>query len=105
MWSANSSAWAYLVTPLITSHARSEEHTSELQSQSNLVCRLLLDKQTNLTPRRRAPALHTHQSAACHAPHAQPRHLHHHQLRETLPREPAYGVPHHTPVSASSPQP
>src|SRR2546430_12887698 len=25
---------------------RSEEHTSELQSQSNLVCRLLLDKQT-----------------------------------------------------------
>src|SRR2546430_3960558 len=26
------------------SHARSEEHTSELQSQSNLVCRLLLEK-------------------------------------------------------------
>src|SRR2546430_12278334 len=25
---------------------RSEEHTSELQSQSNLVCRLLLEKQT-----------------------------------------------------------
>src|SRR2546430_13620504 len=25
---------------------RSEEHTSELQSQSNLVCRLLLDKTT-----------------------------------------------------------
>src|SRR2546430_13446667 len=25
-------------------HLRSEEHTSELQSQSNLVCRLLLDK-------------------------------------------------------------
>src|SRR2546430_10494416 len=24
-------------------HVRSEEHTSELQSQSNLVCRLLLD--------------------------------------------------------------
>src|SRR5688572_31358329 len=33
--------------PLITmgmSAARSEEHTSELQSQSNLVCRLLLEK-------------------------------------------------------------
>src|SRR2546427_7482434 len=34
--------------------ARSEEHTSELQSQSNLVCRLLLEKKTNpfaeLTP-------------------------------------------------------
>src|SRR2546430_4426838 len=26
---------------------RSEEHTSELQSQSNLVCRLLLEKKTN----------------------------------------------------------
>src|SRR2546427_4535384 len=27
-----------------SSRARSEEHTSELQSQSNLVCRLLLEK-------------------------------------------------------------
>src|SRR2546430_3586645 len=33
--------------------ARSEEHTSELQSQSNLVCRLLLEKKktTDLTSR------------------------------------------------------
>src|SRR2546430_5710459 len=31
-------------------HARSEEHTSELQSQSNLVCRLLLEK------KKKAPA-------------------------------------------------
>src|SRR2546430_11862712 len=30
---------------------RSEEHTSELQSQSNLVCRLLLDKKKKLTTR------------------------------------------------------
>src|SRR5256886_9255582 len=29
---------------LMTYHKRSEEHTSELQSQSNLVCRLLLEK-------------------------------------------------------------
>src|SRR2546430_8446310 len=29
---------------LATSGGRSEEHTSELQSQSNLVCRLLLEK-------------------------------------------------------------
>src|SRR2546427_3273449 len=30
---------------LVSGHAgRSEEHTSELQSQSNLVCRLLLEK-------------------------------------------------------------
>src|SRR2546427_7991165 len=34
---------------------RSEEHTSELQSQSNLVCRLLLEKKkkTEVTPYRR----------------------------------------------------
>src|SRR2546427_6128830 len=30
---------------------RSEEHTSELQSQSNLVCRLLLEKKNILIPR------------------------------------------------------
>src|SRR2546430_8902923 len=30
-----------------SSAGRSEEHTSELQSQSNLVCRLLLEKITN----------------------------------------------------------
>src|SRR5688572_31687325 len=29
------------------SRGRSEEHTSELQSQSNLVCRLLLEKKKN----------------------------------------------------------
>src|SRR5260370_22721287 len=38
--------------------ARSEEHTSELQSHLNLVCRLLLEKkrhQTNTTPRTLTP--------------------------------------------------
>src|SRR5256886_7205594 len=30
-----------------TTDPRSEEHTSELQSQSNLVCRLLLEKKKN----------------------------------------------------------
>src|SRR5256886_12020645 len=34
---------------------RSEEHTSELQSQSNLVCRLLLEKKN--TPQQPHPAL------------------------------------------------
>src|SRR5688572_31384035 len=29
--------------------ARSEEHTSELQSQSNLVCRLLLEKKSDVS--------------------------------------------------------
>src|SRR2546430_15970692 len=33
--------------------ARSEEHTSELQSQSNLVCRLLLEKKKNDPARHR----------------------------------------------------
>src|SRR2546430_10078742 len=31
----------------VTGTVRSEEHTSELQSQSNLVCRLLLEKKKN----------------------------------------------------------
>src|SRR5256886_11439891 len=35
--------------------SRSEEHTSELQSQSNLVCRLLLEKK-----KKRAAAAHSH---------------------------------------------
>src|SRR5256886_10630291 len=34
------------------SSERSEEHTSELQSQSNLVCRLLLEKKKKTFPRR-----------------------------------------------------
>src|SRR2546430_4328709 len=34
---------------------RSEEHTSELQSQSNLVCRLLLEKKKNLQLAFRSP--------------------------------------------------
>src|SRR2546430_17254695 len=34
---------SFISFPLIY-HDRSEEHTSELQSQSNLVCRLLLEK-------------------------------------------------------------
>src|SRR2546430_12710696 len=34
-------------SPQRESSQRSEEHTSELQSQSNLVCRLLLEKNNN----------------------------------------------------------
>src|SRR2546427_9367111 len=40
------------VVPLMAGFARgvrSEEHTSELQSQSNLVCRLLLEKKKHIT--------------------------------------------------------
>src|SRR2546430_7948761 len=35
--------------PVRARHSRSEEHTSELQSQSNLVCRLLLEKKKRRT--------------------------------------------------------
>src|SRR2546427_8913240 len=35
---------------------RSEEHTSELQSQSNLVCRLLLEKKKKIYSHTPAPA-------------------------------------------------
>src|SRR5260221_2939947 len=40
---------------------RSEEHTSELQSHSDLVCRLLLEKRTTkvLTPVRQHARMHT----------------------------------------------
>src|SRR5205807_6175010 len=34
---------------------RSEEHTSELQSPCNLVCRLLLEKKKRITPHTRTP--------------------------------------------------
>src|SRR2546430_6759269 len=51
---------------------RSEEHTSELQSQSNLVCRLLLEKKKKnkkLTyPLRNKPLYHSHDHSTelCH---------------------------------------
>src|SRR5258706_5565923 len=38
------------------SEARSEEHTSELQSLTNLVCRLLLEKKKNRDTRGGAPS-------------------------------------------------
>ena len=37
---------------------RSEEHTSELQSRTNLVCRLLLEKKKNITHPPPPPTLH-----------------------------------------------
>src|SRR2546430_13993126 len=36
----------------LTTSIRSEEHTSELQSQSNLVCRLLLEKKKEINHHR-----------------------------------------------------
>src|SRR2546430_10931912 len=45
----STSGWTFAIPELFTRtsrrpNVRSEEHTSELQSQSNLVCRLLLEK-------------------------------------------------------------
>src|SRR2546430_6164539 len=56
---AEAEYWEHLAQAEMSSHfkecnttIRSEEHTSELQSQSNLVCRLLLEKKkkTSNTP-------------------------------------------------------
>src|SRR2546430_8320351 len=47
--------------------SRSEEHTSELQSQSNLVCRLLLESETDtddLPPHGHVASGVTHRSTA-----------------------------------------
>src|SRR2546430_12223301 len=43
---------AFRVADLVAGVERSEEHTSELQSQSNLVCRLLLEKKNTSVIRR-----------------------------------------------------
>src|SRR2546430_10011027 len=53
-----------------SSTARSEEHTSELQSQSNLVCRLLLEKKKHnkQTHTHSHYATNTHVSAECTQP-------------------------------------
>src|SRR5260370_9933685 len=40
-------AWQQWCRPSLTAGGRSEEHTSELQSHLNLVCRLLLEKKKN----------------------------------------------------------
>src|SRR5688572_31414197 len=51
-------------SPLERNQRRSEEHTSELQSQSNLVCRLLLEKkkkkyQPSFVNTKTSPTSHT----------------------------------------------
>src|SRR5260370_9156991 len=45
-----SSGGAHLIQILNMMERRSEEHTSELQSHLNLVCRLLLEKKTRSIP-------------------------------------------------------
>src|SRR5690349_24186511 len=38
------------LVPAVSRAGRSEEHTSELQSRRDLVCRLLLEKKKNINP-------------------------------------------------------
>src|SRR5690606_42072045 len=46
-------------TRMISTRLRSEEHTSELQSRENLVCRLLLEKKKAQTPYRTNATRHS----------------------------------------------
>src|SRR2546430_8234195 len=46
---------------------RSEEHTSELQSQSNLVCRLLLEKKKKIKKHR---IIHNNKNSVPHSLHS-----------------------------------
>src|SRR2546430_12568743 len=50
-WAENAMLSFYAQPHLRTIPGRSQEHTSELQSQSNLVCRLLLAKQQAIRAR------------------------------------------------------
>src|SRR5256886_7186461 len=55
---------------LVAEMVRSEEHTSELQSQSNLVCRLLLEKKNKERARHRTGEFHIEDG--CFAPQDRP---------------------------------
>src|SRR5256885_3133700 len=74
------SSWDCRHAPQHLANFRSEEHTSELQSPCNLVCRLLLEKKKiPLTAR----CLPTHLTAA--RPPLDYNHLHHHTPTHTRP--------------------
>src|SRR5260370_2122926 len=57
-WDVTTGKLLARVSPDAPEEGRSEEHTSELQSHLNLVCRLLLEKKktTTLHPRHTPPA-------------------------------------------------
>src|SRR2546430_11190769 len=56
VWDSRVSAARNAGKSAASTSMRSEEHTSELQSQSNLVCRLLLEKKKNNVPAHALPA-------------------------------------------------
>src|SRR2546430_10635133 len=63
---ASSRASAQVTVLRAAAPLRSEEHTSELQSQSNLVCRLLLEKKKQF---RAMPYVYVHVLECCTASH------------------------------------
>src|SRR2546430_13260041 len=63
--------------PGCSGEIRSEEHTSELQSQSNLVCRLLLEKKKNLYKPLRPYTTHYIPDHPCHHLSHYPSHTRH----------------------------
>src|SRR2546430_13673852 len=63
-------ACTWLVRPMghfsaLSGSVRSEEHTSELQSQSNLVCRLLLEKKNRAHYTTSSPRIYTRSPCSC----------------------------------------
>src|SRR4029434_8114625 len=70
-----------VLTERTHTHTRSEEHTSELQSHLNLVCRLLLEKKHTGPPTRR-PTYHYAQPRSAITQHAR----HRARRRATAPR-------------------
>src|SRR2546430_12521013 len=77
---------------------RSEEHTSELQSQSNLVCRLLLEKKKTTT-------LSAHDKNFTTPAQTTPFFEQIPQQLRTLPRAASAELVSHLPLTASSTQP
>src|SRR5256886_8010704 len=75
----------WLFHPLVL---RSEEHTSELQSQSNLVCRLLLEKK-----KRKSPAYSSVRNTEC-TPHTRYRAFIQISQAKTLKKRTRTSLPH-----------
>src|SRR5256885_11576737 len=87
------SARAEQANVLVYQSARSEEHTSELQSPCNLVCRLLLEKKKALTTLRyRSPSITRWTSSS---PHTRRRSL-------QVPSTPSLPISSRSPTSSSS---
>src|SRR2546430_8071953 len=60
----------FVATAVVVAAERSEEHTSELQSQSNLVCRLLLEKKKKYTHTGCTSICRSYSPCALHSVHS-----------------------------------